>query len=110
MTTHCAMFQGMVKCSLLMPLDWVKLSFTDMGLLCGILLAACRHLCVAQHEEHKYMRLATQYKLASIRQVSATLMEEGSSFSDSTVANVLALAIDEVRKIPSHNLRGEERL
>ncbi len=104
MTTHCVIFQRLVNCSYLVPLDWVKLSLTDMGLLCSILLASCRYLCVAQHQEPKFMRLALRYKLASVRQLSAAITEEASSFNDSTVANVLALAIDEVRETPPRSL------
>lgn len=42
------------------------------------------------------MPLAMQYKLTSMRQLRVTVMEGASSFDDSTVANALALALDEV--------------
>lgn len=109
MNTHCVISQAMVNCSYLFPLDWVKLSLTDMGLLCSILLVSCRYLSVVQHQEHKFMRLAIKYKLASIRQLRTAIKEGASSFNDSTVANVLVLAIDEVRETLLRSLCCEVR-
>lgn len=104
MNKNCVIFQSAVNNSYLMPLDWVKLSLTDVGLLYGILLGSCRYLCAVQHQEHNFMRLAIQYKLASMRQLRAAIMKEASFFDDSTVGNVMALAIDEVRKILPRSL------
>lgn len=79
----------------LMRKEWVRLALTDAGFLKGIFLAACRHLS-ENHQQHQFLQLAIQYKLASVRALSEAISAGMASVSDATIAIVMMLAFDEV--------------
>ncbi|OBT67372.1 hypothetical protein VE03_03055 [Pseudogymnoascus sp. 23342-1-I1] len=69
----------------------------DSGKYSGIFLAACRHL-VEQQQQHKYLQLATQYKLYCIQALQNAISSEVSSLiSDGTVGIGILMAYDELR-------------
>lgn len=78
-------------------MDWLRLSLTDLGSLCAMFLASCRHMSLFRPHGHKFMPLAIKYKLASIRILSTAILRSPSSASDTTVATAMALALDEVK-------------
>lgn len=97
MNAHCPILNEDASYQLVVPMDWVALSLTDKGFLCSIFIASCRHMLRYQPHEQRFMRLAIQYKLTSLQTLNTTILGSSSSLSDSTVANVIALAIDEVK-------------
>jgi hypothetical protein len=74
---------------------WVSYTITDLGMMNGLFLAACRSLANQTHEG-VYASQALRYKGACIRSVAKAIEDEGDSVSDATVAKVLFLASDEV--------------
>jgi hypothetical protein len=65
----------------------------------AIFVTACRHLAnvnASTAESDTWMLLAAQYKAASIRNVRAAITAPGAVITDTTIAKVLALALDDV--------------
>ncbi|ETI21035.1 hypothetical protein G647_07378 [Cladophialophora carrionii CBS 160.54] len=79
---------------------WVRLSLSDSGFLSGIFLNASRHLSGLSQQEQgaQFSQLATWYKLPCVRAVNdaINLRSEGMLFSDSVIAQVMILALDEI--------------
>ncbi len=99
MDVHCSKLREPLEYLKRMAEEWVSLALSDVGLLSGLLLAACRHLSLQSHrQEQYYLRPATQYKLACVQALNRAISVEGSSaISDATVAKAMVLAYDEVR-------------
>lgn len=90
--------QGLLK-------EWIPLSFTDSGMMSGLLLTACRSL----HDLYQngpfqaapYLQLALKYKLALMRSISSDISkqgEQGASIAELTIAKTIMLAGDEVSR------------
>lgn len=93
----CDMFRGPENYRSLLVEEWARLALTDVGFLNGILLAACRHMSLNNHPQHRfYMQLAIRFKLVCLRSLSATISAGPSSIKESSIANVIELASDEV--------------
>ena len=107
MQSHCLQLDYSTSEKRLMLMEFARLSHSDQGLLNGLLLQACRHRYSRHSEEEDFQRMATAYKLQCLRYLNMTLAASPSVFSDATVANVLTLALDEVR---SRALRDCRRL
>ena len=77
---------------------WVPLALTDKGLICALLLAACRHLYehCQQAQQQQFAQLAAQYKLTCVRSLREAISSE-LFFSDATITKAVMLAYDEVR-------------
>jgi hypothetical protein len=96
LNVNCDVYEGTEDYRTFLNQELVRLAVTDIGLLNGILLAACRHLTLYHRQQQVYTQLATHFKLASLRIINATISEGPSSVRGSTVANVIMLACDEV--------------
>jgi hypothetical protein len=100
MKIYCSIVRHPVSYLEFMTEEWMGLAQTDTGLLSGLFLAASRHLSENHPQQQLFTRLAIQYKIACVRAVSETISAATlSQFRDSTVANVMVLAFDEVRSI-----------
>lgn len=75
--------------------NWILLASTEIDLLKGFLLAACRHLFIV-HLEKEFGQLAIQYKLSYVRSLRETISATGAESSRMAVTKALVLAIDEV--------------
>lgn len=78
---------------------WLPLAFSDTGLLCGVLLAACRSLTTYQPPSpanREYARMALRYRVECIRSTNDAIATEGTSVSDITIAKALIMCSDEV--------------
>lgn len=76
--------------------NWVILSSTNLEILKGTLLSACRWLSIVQ-QETEYAELAIQYKLRLVRDLQETIGMGCLLSSRSAVSKALVLAFDEVR-------------
>ncbi|KAH8658581.1 hypothetical protein BGZ61DRAFT_371134 [Ilyonectria robusta] len=75
---------------------WLPLAFSDVGLLCGLLLAACRHLLIAGPAVNKeYAGMALRYKGECIKSTNQAVVTEGTSVSDATIGKALIMSSDE---------------
>ncbi|KUJ19433.1 uncharacterized protein LY89DRAFT_731831 [Mollisia scopiformis] len=92
---NCIFFKGIENGFHSMMSDWLQLALTDIGFLSSIFLSACRHLCLYQDQEQKYRLLAIQYKLVSLHKLGEAVLRGPSSVNSSTIANALALALEE---------------
>lgn len=75
--------------------NWILFSSTEVELLKGFLLAACRHLYIV-HLEKEFGQLAIQYKLNYVRSLRETISATGPASSRMAVTKALVLGIDEV--------------
>lgn len=83
-----------------MKSHWLPLAFSDVGLLCGLLLAACRHLLIAGPAVNKeYAGMALLYKGECIKSTNQAVVTEGTSVSDATIGKALIMSSDEVRSL-----------
>lgn len=83
-----------------MKSHWLPLVFSDVGLLCGLLLAACRHLLIAGPAVNKqYAGMALIYKGECIKSTNEAVVTEGTSVSDATIGKALIMSSDEVRSL-----------
>lgn len=82
-----------------MTREWVPLALTDIGLLDGIFLSACRHLaahhCIDQKQQ-LFSQLAVRYKVECVQSLRGALLKKMPPFADSIVAQAVMLAYDEV--------------
>jgi hypothetical protein len=76
--------------------NWILFSSTEIELLKGFLLAACRHLYIV-HLEKEFGPLAIQYKLNYVRSLRETISATGPASGRMAVTKALVLSIDEVR-------------
>jgi len=91
------MFQG-PEIRLLLIEQWARLALTDVGFCNGLLLASCRHLSLNNHPQQQfYAQLAIRFKLVCLQSLSATISAGPSFINDSSIANVIELASDEVQ-------------
>lgn len=87
-----------------MTQDWVRLALNSPECLNSLFLNAARHLSVShQHapQQRRFAHLADSYKLLCVRAVSDAITTSGAAggrraFSDTVLAETLALAYDEV--------------
>lgn len=81
-----------------MKSHWIPLALSDAGLLCGLLLVACRSLVLSKSAVgDDYARMALAYKGECIKSTNQAVVAEGTSVSDATIAKVLVMASEEVR-------------
>ncbi|RQM06588.1 hypothetical protein DH86_00001211 [Scytalidium sp. 3C] len=82
-----------------MTREWVPLALTDIGLLDGIFLSACRHLaahhCIDQKQQ-LFSQLAVRYKVECVQSLRGALLKKMPPFADSIVAQAVMLAYDEL--------------
>jgi hypothetical protein len=97
MSTNCHIFQGPEDYRRLLIEEWTRFGLTDAGFLNSLFLAACRHLSLYHLQQQIYIQLAIQYKLMSLQNLGITISAGPSSVKDSTIANVISLASDEVQ-------------
>ncbi|KAH8898423.1 hypothetical protein GQ53DRAFT_837332 [Thozetella sp. PMI_491] len=76
---------------------WMQLALGDIGCLASILLSSCRHLVKEQPGNDKFAKMAIQYKLSCLRELNKTLAQGVPTSYDSTFAQILLLATDEMR-------------
>ncbi|KAJ5267495.1 hypothetical protein N7478_010303 [Penicillium angulare] len=100
--THCKKLQARSSLVDAMIMDWVQLALTEKGFLSSILLTSSRHLsyCYRHNsfKQHIFSQLAIRHKLTCVQTISGRIANVGdkSPFSDSIVAQVMVLALDEV--------------
>lgn len=99
--THCKKLSEQSEYAKRMSTKWVRLALTSEGFFNGILLVASRHLSMMYksypQRKHKFTRHAMQYKVSCLQSLSASINTNRSSkFGDSTLAQVMVLAQDEV--------------
>ncbi|KAM0270257.1 hypothetical protein ACHAQH_009498, partial [Verticillium albo-atrum] len=75
--------------------NWAMFSTTDIDLLKGCLLAACRHLSLV-HQESEYEDFALQYKLNILASMRSTTWKGDMAASRSAVTKAMVLAFDEM--------------
>ncbi|KAK4121003.1 hypothetical protein N657DRAFT_648380 [Parathielavia appendiculata] len=75
--------------------NWAILSSTDLEILRGTLLSACRWLSMVQ-QETEYAELAIEYKLRLVRDLQGTIRTGGLLSSRTAVSKALVLACDEI--------------
>ncbi|KAK4039723.1 NADP-dependent oxidoreductase domain-containing protein [Parachaetomium inaequale] len=75
--------------------NWVILSSTNVEMLRGSLLSACRWLSIV-HQQPEYAELAIQYKLRLVRDLQETIGVGTPSSRRSAVSKALVLAFDEI--------------
>ncbi|KAH8891540.1 hypothetical protein GQ53DRAFT_746607 [Thozetella sp. PMI_491] len=90
----------------MMPKEWVRLAVSDKGFLQGLLLASSRHLSASLHpcaemqlrKQEFYEKLAMQYKVACVQALIKAISNGTLTgpVSDSTLAKVMMLALDEI--------------
>lgn len=76
--------------------NWTVLSSTNIDVLRGSLLSACRWLSIVC-QETEYAELAIQYKLRLVQDLRETMTIGDLSSSRKAVGKALVLACDEVR-------------
>lgn len=76
--------------------DWASLALADVGFLSGILIIACRHLCICHYRESYFRQLAMEYKVTCVRSLRQAIASSRPFSSNSAVSRGLALAFDEV--------------
>lgn len=76
--------------------NWLLFSSTDINLLHGFLLTACRHLSLQQGEI--YAVWAIQYKLKYVQDLRESLSADDPTSRRTAVSKALVLAFDEVNK------------
>ncbi|KZL70448.1 hypothetical protein CT0861_07107 [Colletotrichum tofieldiae] len=74
--------------------NWLLLGSTDINLLRGFLLAACRHLSF--HQGELYSEWAIQYKLKHVQDLRECLSADDPASRRTSVAKALVLAFDEI--------------
>jgi hypothetical protein len=98
--SQCSMVGIYRPCIDSMTQMWVRHGLSDAGFLSGIFLNTCRHLSrlTQDHQGPQFSNLATLYKLVCLRTVNDAINShsDGLLFSDSIVAQVVILALDEV--------------
>ncbi|GAB1312091.1 hypothetical protein MFIFM68171_02301 [Madurella fahalii] len=75
--------------------NWAILSSTNLDMLKGSLLSACRWLSIVQ-QETEYAKLAIQYKLRLVRDLQETIGVGGLLSCRRAVSKALVLAFDEI--------------
>lgn len=78
---------------------WVPHALSETCLLDIMFLLSCRHLSISSPQEQRqeyYTRLGFQYKLKCLQSLRCAISIETPVFSDSTVAQAIMLAFDEV--------------
>ena len=78
--------------------DWAFLTSTDVDLLRGSLLVACREICMASPERTDYAELLIQYKLKLVTFLRQALSIGDLSLNRRAVTTALLLTYDEVSK------------
>jgi hypothetical protein len=79
---------------------WVPHALSEPGLLDIMFLLSCRHLAISSPQERQqeyYTQLGFKYKLKCLQSLRRAISIETPAFSDSTVAQAIMLAFDEVR-------------
>jgi hypothetical protein len=99
--THCEKLSEQVEYAERMSTEWVRLALTTPGFFSGVLLIASRHLSMMydsnQEMKHEFTKHAMHYKVACVQSLGASITaEQSSAFTDSTLAQVMTLALDEV--------------
>ncbi|KAH8888064.1 hypothetical protein GQ53DRAFT_725278 [Thozetella sp. PMI_491] len=93
--------------------NWVLLCSTDVDLLKGFLLAACRHLS-AVHSEKEYSQFAEQYKLNHLQTLREAVLAENPSMIRKAIATAVVLAFDEIMlgdmKMAAKHIQGASHL
>lgn len=75
--------------------NWVLLASTEIEMLQGFLLTACRHLSQSSSDQG-FSELAIQYKLRHVQSLRETMLGEDPSASRAAVTKALVLATDDV--------------
>lgn len=98
MNQHCNKLRDEKRYEELMRTEWVRLTLISTGTLNGIFLAACRHLIkILPQQQQIYTKLAIEYKLHCVRALRQAIADDSlKMISDSSFANVILLAYDEV--------------
>lgn len=78
---------------------WVPRARAEANLLKIVFLLSCRHLSANYQEQRQrdsFAQLAFRYKLVCLQGLQSAISTESSGLSDSTIAQVIMLAYDEV--------------
>ncbi|KZF19799.1 hypothetical protein L228DRAFT_285733 [Xylona heveae TC161] len=99
--THCKKLSKQRSYAERMCTEWVRLALMNEGFLSGILLVASRHLSMIYHynqiKSRELTQLALQYKVTCVGSLNLSITANHSSkFSDSTIAQVIVLTLDEI--------------
>lgn len=100
MKSYCPVIYDLGKRHEYIVNNWILISSTDIELLSGFLLTACRHLSMVEHKQ-EYEESALQYKLRCVEGLRSTISAGILSSSRMAVTKALVLVSDEVGKIPS---------
>ncbi|KAL7916710.1 hypothetical protein GGI35DRAFT_48695 [Trichoderma velutinum] len=73
---------------------WIPLALSDRGLMAALFLQSCQSL-EALNPCQNYADLSTKYRLQCIQSTNASLATRATQMSDSTIAKVMIMAIDE---------------
>ncbi|KAL7942704.1 hypothetical protein V8C42DRAFT_331678 [Trichoderma barbatum] len=94
--SNCIMLKDPSSHHQQLRLDWIQLAISNVGLLSTTLLSTCRHLYkVYQREE--YATLATRYRILCIRAIREAIAAGECLASDSIIATIVSLALDEIQ-------------
>lgn len=75
--------------------NWVTYASTDLELLKGFLLTACRHLALDDSDK-EYAEIAVQYKLTYVQSLQQHIAGESLAARRTAVTKALVLAMDDV--------------
>ncbi|KAK6826134.1 hypothetical protein PG987_013628 [Apiospora arundinis] len=96
-STHSRLFPDPREYRHSVRTHWVPTAFSDLGMLSGLLLFACRHLYFCT-EKATYKEQALQYKGACLSSLKESLSRDGQAgkATDTTIAKALQMASDEL--------------
>ncbi|KPM38265.1 hypothetical protein AK830_g8296 [Neonectria ditissima] len=95
LNNYCPVLQHLGEWHKSMRNNWILHSSTDVDLLRGFLLGACRHLSMVNSEE-KFAEIAVQYKLSYVKSLRETISTQSPSSKRIAVTKALVLAFDEI--------------
>ncbi|QYS92781.1 hypothetical protein H0G86_000178 [Trichoderma simmonsii] len=73
---------------------WIPLALSDRGLMAALFLQSC-HSLGALNPCQDYADMSTKYRLQCIQSTNASLAKTATQMSDSTIAKVMIMAVDE---------------
>ncbi|GAD99542.1 NAD dependent epimerase/dehydratase, putative [Paecilomyces variotii No. 5] len=100
LNTHCKRLSEQTEYAQEMSIEWIRLAFSSAGFCSGILLTACRHLCMMydhNQQRKQFLQHALQYKVACVQSLNASISSgQWPMIKDSVIAQVMILAKDEI--------------
>ncbi len=79
---HCAIVGESMEIQKGMVTQWLRLALTDKGLVCGVLLSACRHLALYRFEDQQLRQLSLAYKLECLQALQKAISTDAGPIGD----------------------------